>query len=123
METENKVSGMVGQPWLVGMYQNRLNPRECKISLRTLLSKKEVMALVDQASAATPPEEGKEGEYRPVQYSTEVMLPLGLGPDMVLPLEISVEVYDEERIKLNQTLYGYARSQVESHKKNRIIQP
>ena len=122
METsENKVSGMVGQPWLVGMYQNRLNPRECKISLRTLLSKKEVMALVDQASAATPPEEGKEGEYHPVQYCTEVMLPL--GPGMALPLEISVEVYDEDRIKLNQNLYGYARSQVESHKESKIIQP
>ena len=111
----------MGQPWLVGMYHNRLNPMEHKISLRTCFEKKELQALIEQASAAVPPPEGKEGEYVPTIYTSEVRLPL--GPGMVLPIEISLEVYDEDKVKLNQTLYGYARSQVEGKGESPIIKP
>jgi hypothetical protein len=119
-EDQSKTVPM-GQPWLVGMYHNRLNPMEHKISLRTCFEKKELQALIEQASAAVPPPEGREGEYVPTTYTSEVRLPL--GPGMVLPIEISLEVYDEDKVKLNQTLYGYARSQVEGKGESPIIKP
>ena len=88
----------MGQPWLVGMYHNRLNPMEHKISLRTCFEKKELQALIEQASAAVPPPEGKEGEYVPTTYTSEVRLPL--GPGMVLPIEGKKWVYDTKHLRV-----------------------
>ena len=119
-QEQNKQQLPIGQPWLVGMYHNRLNPMEHKISLRTCFEKKELQALLEQASAAVPPPAGKEGEYVPTVYTSEVRLPM--GPGMVLPIEVCFEVYDENVVKLNQTLYGFARSQVEG-KESPIIKP
>ena len=115
-----EINDVKPQPWIVGMYQNRLNPKECKLALRTLLSVSDLEKLISLAHNSIAPEPGKEGEYVPVQVVSEVRIPM--GPGLLLPIEISLEVHDQDKVSVGQTLYGYAKSQVE-RKEGEIIKP
>lgn len=120
MEDTKSENQTFGQPWLVGMLQNRLNPNECKLTLRTLLSVKELEVLIERAKASVVPEDGKEGDYIPVQFTSEVVIK---GPNSFLPIDVSFEVHDESIVPVEKTLYGLARSKIVEKSSGLITPP